>query len=787
VEERADFGELLRRYRLAAGLTQEALAERTGLSVRGLSDLERGARRTPQPSTVRRLAQALDLSEAERADLQAVRDRRPVVGVKPARRQPPSSLPAPLTGFVGRERELAETRQLLERARLLTLVGPGGVGKSRLALEAARLRLGRHPDGIWLMDLAPLADPALLTRTVASVVGVIEGPRRSLEAALAWLLRERDLLLIFDNCEHLIEACAGLVDRLLRACPDLRVIATSREPLGIGGEQLYDVAPLTVPPEGEGDPERLRANDAACFFVERARLARPTFALTEEIAEAVTTICRRLDGIPLALELAAARLRTMSPAEIAVRLDDRFALLANGQRTAQPRHRTLRGMVDWSWELLGEQERALLLRLAVFAGGWTREAAERVASDGSRAANEDLPLLATRDSQFATLDALVDRSLVVSDDWRGSRRYRLLDTIRSYAEERLRASGEEALVRTRHLDWAVRLAEQAEPRLWTFGQRSWLERLDLELPNLRAALTWSLESGQTEAGSRVAASLWAFWERRGHLAEARQWLSPLLAAPAGELTVARAKVVAFTAYFAYLQGDLDAAVPLGDKALALTSAVDDPFAIVAVLLIQAVLASTGGDLDRSEAHLHEALARSREASLGFAVRISLMNLGELKRMRGDDQQAAALLEECLALSDAAGDAYPQGYTLMSLGHLRLHQGDLVAAGRWFGRALTLWNDLDDVHTVPHGLEGLAWTAAAAGRSERAACLLEIAAEMREAVGGTIYPHWQADHQRATETARTALGEAAFAAAVATGRALTPDQAIAYALEGADQA
>jgi non-specific serine/threonine protein kinase len=775
VAERAEFGELLRHYRLAAGLTQEALAERTGLSARGISDLERGARRAPQPTTLRRLALALDLSDDERAHLQAIRDRRATASATRPRRRPPSSLPAPLTGFVGRERELAEVGQLLDSSRLLTLVGPGGVGKSRLALEVARLQLGRHPDGVWLVDLAPLADPALLARTIASVLGVIEGPRRSLEAALAWVLRDRDLLLVLDTCEHLVEVCAGLVERLLRACPDLRVLATSREPLGIGGEQLYDVAPLTVPAEGEHDPARLRENEAGCFFVDRARLARPNFALNEEVAEAVNVICRRLDGIPLALELAAARLRTMSAAEIGLRLDDRFGLLANGGRTSQPRHRTLRGMVDWSWELLSESERGLLPRLAVFAGGWTREAAETIADPETRHPAPD------------TLALLVERSLVVSDDWRGSRRYRLLDTIRAYALERLRASGEEALVRSRHLDWAVRLAEQADSRLWTFEQKTWLERLDRELPNLRTALAWSLESGQTEAGSRIAINLWAFWERRGHLAEARQWFSALLTASAGKLTVVRARLVGLTAYFAYLRGDRDVAVPLGDEALTLARAAEDPYALVTALLVQSVVVSTGNDIDRSEAYLREANARAREAGLAFAVRISLMNLGELMRMRGDDEAAAALLEESSALAEAVGDSYAKGYTLMSLGHLRLHQGDLAAAGRWFSRALAGWNDLDDVHTIPHGLEGLAWTAAAEGRAKRAACLVGVAAVMREAVGGTVYPHWQADHDRATETARATLGERAFTAAWQRGRAMSREQAVAYALEGAESA
>jgi len=492
-------------------------------------------------------------------------------------------------------------------------------------------------------------------------------------------------------------------------------------------------------------------------------------------------ICRRLDGIPLALELAAARLRTMPAAEIAVRLDDRFGLLASGPRTAQPRHRSLRGMVDWSWELLSEPERVLLRRLAVFAGGWSREAAEAVCD---RAAKDDggVRLGPSRPSIPEVLSALVDRSLVVSDDWRGSRRYRLLDTIRHYAEERLCEAGEEADLRARHLDWAMCLAEQAEAHLWTGEQKAWMERLDGELPNLRAALAWSLESRQTESGMRIAGGIWHFWEQRGHLAEARQWVGALLAPPTSEPTVARAKAVGFAAYFAYLQGDRDAAEPLADEAMKLARAADDPFAIVAALFYQAILAGTAGEVERAQACLQEALARSREAGLEFGIRVSLMNLGEAARMRGDDRAAAALLEELLALCEAAGDGYVQGYALMSLGQLRLHQGDLADATRRFRRALAIAHDLDHVHTLPHPLEGLAWTAAAAGLAERATSLLGAASELRAAVGGTLYPHWQADHEGAAETARSVLGDRAFAAAWRRGRALSRGQAVAYALE-----
>jgi non-specific serine/threonine protein kinase len=436
-------------------------------------------------------------------------------------------------------------------------------------------------------------------------------------------------------------------------------------------------------------------------------------------------------------------------------------------------------MVDWSWDLLSEPEQILLRRLAVFAGGWTREAAGEVASGEWRVASEERD-----DSELTTynslLETLVERSMVVSDDRHGSRRYHLLDTIRAYALEKLRASGEEPLLRERHLAWIVELAEQVEPLLWTSEQKTWATRLDRDLPNVRAALAWSLESGRTDTGLRIAGGVWHFWEQRGHLAEARRWLSALLAAPAGQPTVARARALGFAAYFAYLQGDREAAVPLVDEALALARAVDDPLAIVTALVYQAILAKAAGDIDRTETYLQEALARSREAGLERGIRVAFMILGETARMRGDDR-AAPLLEQSLALAESAGDGYSQGYTLMSLGHLRLRQGDLAAAQRWLGRALAVWHDLEDVHILPHALEGLAWVDAARGKAECAACLLGAASALREAIGGTVHPHWQADHERATETALAALGERTFAAAWRRGRAMTVEQAVAYAL------
>ena len=785
MEERAAFGELLRRHRLAAGLTQEALAERTGLSVRGLSDLERGTRRMPHPGTVQRLARALNLSDAERADLQGIRDRRAAASANRARRPLPSNLPAPLTGFIGRERELAEVGRLLDCCRLLTLVGPGGVGKSRLGLEVAWRRLEGHPDGVWLVDLAPLADPALLARTIASVLGVIEGPRRSLEGALAWVLRERDLLLILDNCEHLVGACAGLIEWLLRSCPDLQVVATSREPLEIGGEQLYDVSPLNVPAEGERDPARLRATEAARFFAERARLARPSFALTEEVAETVTTICRRLDGIPLALELAAARLRTTSAAEIALRLDDRFSLLVSGPRTAQPRHRTLRGMVDWSWELLSEPERALLRRLSVFAGGWTREAAEAVAGVGFQVLgfgdNDDARAAPNiQDPTPETLDALVDRSLVVSDDWRGSRRYRLLDTIRSYAEERLREAGEEAALRRRHQDWYLRLLEASEAEM-AGDQLTWLRRMDAELENIRAALDWCRgEPVTAERALRASLGIWMYWDIRGHGGEARRRFEELLALlPAGPPTPGRVLGQIFHIHVLGSMGDPAAIGPLFDETRAQARQLGDRAASFwfGWLELQ-YLAATGDPSGPAVARAR--LAEQRESPMPLGDSFLPWNCGIILLGAGELDDAERLLRQAVEtttldhLRDLATDF---------LGMVAFRRGDLAAAQRLFQQALAGSARFLDLRPCAVAMEHLADVAGALGRCERAARLQGASERLLDQSNKVSFPILQLEPARTTEACGHALGAEAFAVAVAVGRTMTPEEAIAYALEG----
>ena len=433
----------------------------------------------------------------------------------------PNNLPRQLTSFVGREREIEEATRLLGSAPLLTLTGPGGVGKTRMALELAANLLDGYDDGAWAVELGSIADPDLIANTIASTFGVGEEPGRPLLSAVAEHLRGRRLLLILDDCEHVLAAAARAADTIMRADPGVRIIATSREPLGISGEVLFPVPSLAVPNPDRvltGDP--IGQYDALRLFAERCAAAQPSFRVTDSNVASIAQLCRRLDGIPLALELAAARSRVLSVEQIAARLDDRFNLLTGGSRIAVPRHQTLRATIDWSYDLLTQPERAVLRRLSTFAGGSSIEAAEAVCAGDPVESFEVLDLLAR----------LVDRSLVVPEPSADETRFTMLETVREYARERLVESGEADDVRRRHRDWYLALVEEAEPAFFRGPEPGyWLERLDREHDNLRAALAWSEEGADdAEAGLRLAAGLWRFWEIRGFLQEGRGWLERML-------------------------------------------------------------------------------------------------------------------------------------------------------------------------------------------------------------------------------------------------------------------
>lgn len=688
-----------------------------------------------------------------------------------------SNLPASLTSFVGRTREIGQLTEQLRRSRLLTLLGIGGIGKSRLALEVARAALNDLVQEARLVELMAVSEAEQVVGALVSALGVRDSGERPLQEALVASLGHRQVLLVLDNCERVVAAVADQARILLEQCPGLRILATSRIPLNVDGESRWAVEPLTVPNLTKLPPQAsLTRYSAVRLFVERAQAVQPGFRLTTENATQIVRVCANLDGIPLAIELAAARVTVLHPSQLLERLADRFSVLTSPHIATHVRHRTLRGMIDWSHDLLAGPEQMLFRRLAVFVGGWTLEAAERVCSGDGIAREEVLDLLAQ----------LVAHSLIFSHQRRGETRFGSLDTIRVYALSKLRDSGEEDHLLQRHMMWVHALARQADSELWTSAQRAWLDRLTSELENVRAALASSAAQPDVTAGLQIATWLWRFWEQRGRSVEGRQWIADLLARPQPGRSPVRAFALAMLSYFAFVHGELSVAAASAAEALELARVTDDQTVLILTLLVQGLMDGARGDLAASEADFQEALAVARAADWGPGVRMALQNLSVLERMRGGDQRALALLQEALALCDAAGDDYTSAFCLSALGHLALQRGDLDQAASCFRRTLTIWRDLEDVQNVSMSIEGLAWTVGAQGQSEQAVRLLGAAEAFRDAVGAVVLPHWQAAHSSAVAAARIALGADRFTATWAAGRALSLEQAISAGLRSDGQ-
>jgi non-specific serine/threonine protein kinase len=819
------FGQLLRTLRVAAGLTQEELAERGGLSPRGISDLERGARRSPHPATVRRLAAALRLDAEDRAALQAAarRVRAPARGASGSP-SAPDGLPRPLTSFVGRAREQAELDRALREHRLITLTGTGGIGKSRLALALAHQAVPEHADKAVLVELAALADPLLVPRAVAAAVGVREPAGGALLDALVAALANARRLVVLDNCEHLLAACAALVGVLLPACPGLRVLATSREALGLADEAVWPVPALEVGPNGAppADVERLTAYGAVQLFVERARAVWPTFVLTEQNAPAVARVCRRLEGIPLALELAAARTRVLSVEQIDVRLADRYRLLVWGAAGAPVRHQTLQAAVDWSYSLLSETGRLLFDRLSVFRGGATLEAIEAVCGDdpgvpgvpwtAAGAGNEDhtergetvpavrvstLPPPPTGDPSDAAsgcrlpaadiadlLQALEEKSLVVAaPEPDGTVRFSQLETLREYAHARLVERGEAETVGACHLAYHAGLAERAATELRGPDQLSWLDRFEREHDNVRAALAWAeAHDSELDAGLRLAAGIWIFWDLRGHVAGGRRWLEGLLARTGPATPRAQALARGAAGLLARLNGDLNRALTLHEEALALRRQIGDELGVASELSHLAIVMSEQGDRVRARALFEESLARSR--ALGDRVRVAgaLQNLGITARLQGQLDEACAYLEQALDLHRALGNRRSEDNALHSLGNVALERGDAPQAADRYREALALAQELGDRAGVARCLEGFASILIEQGRQPAQAAQLYGAAEaLREAAGIPANPSGRARHEERVAELERVLGCPAFPAAWQRGRALSPARAARLAL------
>ncbi len=589
------------------------------------------------------------------------------------------NLPAAISSFVGRAPESGEVAALVTRHRLVTLVGAGGCGKTRLAIEVGSRRRDQYADGVWLAELAPLTSPEHVAPTVAAVWGLQDVGTGRVAARVVEYLTDRDLLLIVDNCEHVLAAAAELVCQALRAAPLVRVLATSREPLGVEGEVTWRVPSLGLPPEGADLlPAEAGAADAVRLFTERAAQARPGFALTEGNTAAVAEICRRLDGIPLAIELAAARARALTPNEIADRLDERFTLLTGGPRAALPRHRTLRALTDWSWDLLSEPERRLFHRLAVFAGGFTLGAAAAVSGTGPDESQDVLALVT----------ALVEKSLLVAEPHGQTTRFRTLETIRQYALERLADAGEEYTSRDRHLTWVVALYERAEAGLSGPDQQAWARTCELELDNARAALAWAQRTGQHERGLRIAA-VSRLWQFLGHLTEGRSWLEGFLVNPGPCDPRIRARALNVVGYLAYLQQDLVAARAYLEQSLAQHTDLHEPAGVLRALGSLSCVALAEGNRAGALGYLAAApdWARLTDDNAERA-RITAMR-SRWAVSDGRARQAAALARESLGEYKKAGDRHGMAAPLERLSEIAYRRGDLEASREHIEEALDL--------------------------------------------------------------------------------------------------
>jgi non-specific serine/threonine protein kinase len=677
-----------------------------------------------------------------------------------------------LTSFIGRDREVAEIKRLLVSTRLLTLSGSGGCGKTRLALQVATDLTEQFVDGVWWVELAALADADLVPQVVAMALDVREAAGQSFTETLGNYLHSRQALLVLDNCEHLIAACAHLVEALLQACPNLRLLATSREALGISAEMTWLVPSLTVP-DADHLPsvEELLRYEAVCLFAQRAAAVLPSFRLTEQNAAAVVQLCRRLDGIPLAIELAAARVKVLTAAQIAERLDDCFRLLTTGSRTALLRHQTLRAAIDWSYELLSDQERMLFYRLAVFAGGWTLEAVEAVCA-GAGVEHENILDLLSR---------LLDKSLVIMHEHGAKARYRLLETVRQYAAEKLLQARESNVVRQRHADFFLRLAEAVEPTINSRERTTVLAMLEEDHDNLRAALHWALETGDVGLSLRLAGALWWFWFHRGYWSEGRGWLEAALALTgASARTAAQAKVLLGMGLIAFAQVDhATARLRLQESATIYREQSDTAGLAYALTLLVVPMVHQGDSL-AARPHGEEAVALLREVGDAWGLAISLTNLGIVPESQQDYAEAKVLFEESVALFRELGDLWGLSLALRHLGYVFAGQGDYDRAAALYKESLILCSEQGDKWFSSMCLEDLAVVAGLAGDYRRAVRLLAASAVLRELVGTAVRNLYRADYERTLAAARAGLDENAFAAAWDEGRAMTLEQAIAEA-------
>jgi predicted ATPase/DNA-binding XRE family transcriptional regulator len=780
MDHEAFFGRWLQKRRRSLDLTQEMLAQRVGCSAATIRKIEAEERR-PSKEVAEKLAVVLQIEEAERSTfLRFSRggwSDQPLIPppVAPLPSEPwgsPNNLPAQLSSFIGREEELATACALLRRAevRLLTLSGPGGVGKTRLSLEIAATLLTDFEHGIFLVSLAALRDPELVPSTVVQALGLRESGGGSLAETLKEHLRDKHLLLILDNFEQIIAATPFLVE-LLTTCPQLKMLVTSRETLRVRGEYVFPVPPLPIPARTDltfiktAGWERFAA---LRLFVQRAQEVKPDFIVSDKDAAAIAAISKRLDGLPLAIELAAARISLLPPEAILARLMDRLKLLTSGARDAPARQQTMREAIAWSYDLLDEDKQALFCQLSVFAGGITLEAAAAVC----RVETDVLEGIAS----------LVNKSLLKQDAQTGEFRFLMLETLREYGFEQLVKRGEEGALRQRHAEYFVALTARAEPELWGPEQDIWTERLEREHDNLRAVLSWALEGGDVELALRLAWNIsWRFWGVRGYDSEGRKWLEALLSKEADTATSVRARGALGAARLAGHQGDDERARLLFEESLALSRKVQNKVDIARALLGMSWMNSRKGDYTTERRQADEALAIARELDNKPEIAVALNHLGEHERFLGDYERAGAFYRECLTLARELADKALTALVLSNLGFVELALNNISESAELFKKGLILAHELRSTSRVALNLQGFARLAATQGEPERAVCLMAAAEVLGRAINSALDPVDQAEVDHTLALTRSQLDETAWNAAWEWGSGMAMDETVSFAL------
>lgn len=685
------------------------------------------------------------------------------------------NLPLELTSFVGRRREGPELKRLLSVSRLVTLTGVGGVGKTRLAQHTAAGLRRAFEDGVWFVELSSLTDPDLLAETVTVQLGVrVETTDDHLAALAAWLVH-RHVLIVLDNCEHLLPACAVLADRLVKASSGVHVLATSRQPLGLTAEHILTLAPLAVPDFNTlPDPRMAAQYEAVALFTDRARAAEPSFSLTPDNSEAVAQLCAGLDGLPLAIELAAVRLRALSPSQILARLDERYSLLRAESTVTEPRQQTLRALVDWSYDLCTGPEQKLWARVSVFNGGFDLEAAEEVCSDDALPEEQVVGVIAD----------LVEKSIIARSEIAGQARYHLYATIRDYGRRALAESGQESEFQTRHLDYFAQLAERWEVQWFSASDAVIMQRLQVEIPNLRLAMELGgAEPATTQTALRLASALWLSWRAAGLIAEGRRWLDRLLALD-DRRTSTRAKALWANGWLAGLQGDLECSQAMLDDSGALGEALDDESVAAYVAQFSGHLAMSNGEVARAAQLLEFALAAHRAAGNRVGTAITLIRLALSLAALGDLERARDLSVEYLELAAENHSEWLSSFGNWALSVTMWLSGEV---GEAEARARTNVN-VDWTHvgklTTAFSVEILAWTAAAQGRADRSARLLGGLEHVWQPVGAPLpgYAFLVVHHEECLAQARRVLGERAFQHAFDQGSKLSFDELLAYTLD-----